>query len=343
MKKIFWTTFVAVVVFAGLQAWGWYRDNRLPGFYGEASVFVDKSTTVDDVISQISSQTTIRFEKSMRKVFERKRVAEYLAPGHYTIAAGNTYVYVARMLNNSWQTPVKLTLSGSMRLKSEIASKIGRQLQLDSAEVADALDDEVFLRKFGTTPQDVFSLIIPNTYEVWWDASLTDLFTRFQKESKAFWTAEREAKAKSLGLTRKQVSIVASIVNCESNHVPEYPKIAGVYLTRLKKNMKLQADPTVAFCYDFSVNRILKKHLQVDSPYNTYRNMGLPPGPICCPTVAALDGVLNADVASGYLFFCASPDFDGTHRFARSYKDHQVNAKSFQTALNNRTKKNSNG
>ena len=339
MKKIIWSIVAALALFAGLQGWGWLRDNRVPAFTGQARVFVGDTTTVEGVIAQIKQQTGIRFEKSLRKVFERKRVDEYLSKGSYLIEPSHTAVYVARMLNNKWQTPIRLTLGGSLRLKSEIASKIGRQMMLDSAEVHAALEDEVFLRKFGVTPKTVFSIIIPDTYAVWWDESLTSLFTRFTKEYDAFWTEERDKKAKALKLSRQQVAIVASIVNCESNYVPEYPQIAGVYLTRLKKGMKLQADPTIAFCYDFKLDRILNKHLKVNSPYNTYKNAGLPPGPICCPTKEAMDAVLDADMASGYLFFCASPDFNGTHRFARSYKEHQVNSKAFQRELDKRTKK----
>ena len=339
MKKTIWSIVAALTLFAALQAWGWLRDNRIPAFTGQARVFVVDTTSVDGVISQIKAQTRIRFEKSLRKVFERKRVAEYLCEGSYLIEPSHSAVYVARMLNNKWQTPTRLTLGGSLRLKSEIASKIGRQMMLDSAEVHAALEDEVFLRKFGVTPKTVFSLIIPDTYEIWWDESLSSLFSRFTKEYADFWTEERDRKAKELKLSRLQVSILASIVNCESNYVPEYPKIAGVYLTRLKRGMKLQADPTVAFCYDFKLDRILKKHLNVNSPYNTYRKAGLPPGPICCPSKDALDAVLNADMSSGYVFFCASPDFDGTHRFARTYKEHQVNSKAFQRELDKRTKK----
>lgn len=339
MKKTIWSIVAALTLFAALQAWGWLRDNRIPAFTGQARVFVVDTTSVDGVISQIKAQTGIRFEKSLRKVFERKRVAEYLCEGSYLIEPSHSAVYVARMLNNKWQTPTRLTLGGSLRLKSEIASKIGRQMMLDSAEVHAALEDEVFLRKFGVTPKTVFSLIIPDTYEIWWDESLSSLFSRFTKEYADFWTEERDKKAKELKLSRLQVSILASIVNCESNYVPEYPKIAGVYLTRLKRGMKLQADPTVAFCYDFKLDRILKKHLNVNSPYNTYRKAGLPPGPICCPSKDALDAVLNADMSSGYVFFCASPDFDGTHRFARTYKEHQVNSKAFQRELDKRTKK----
>ena len=339
MKKVIWSIVAAVAFFAALQFWGWLRDNRLPAFYGQARVYVEDTTTVRGVIAQIKSQTGIRFERSLLSVFERKRVSTYLSKGSYLIKPEYSAVYVARMLNNSWQTPVKLRLGGSLRLKSELASKIGSQMMLDSAEVHDALNDEVFLRKFGVTPQTVFSIIIPDTYEVWWDASLTELFTRLRAEYDRFWTEERQAQAARLKLSKSQVSVLASIVNCESNHIPEYRQIAGVYVTRLRKGMKLQADPTIAFCYDFKLDRILKKHLKVKSPYNTYTHLGLPPGRICCPSPAAIDAVLQADTSEGYLYFCASPDFDGTHRFARSYSRHLANSKEFQTELNKRTSK----
>ena len=339
MKKRsqFWhiagTVILALAFFGGLQAWGWLRDNRLPAFYGDAEIYVNEQTTPEDVISQIKAQTGIRWEAALREVFEQKEVAKYITPGHYRIKASNSCVYVARILNNSWQSPIRLTMSGSLRLKSEIARTIGRQMQVDSAEVAQALNDEVFLRKFGFNPTNVYSLIIPDTYEIYWDASLTDIFTLFRREYDKFWNDERKAKAKALKLTPAQVSVLASIVACESNHTPEYTKLAGVYINRFRKGMRLQACPTVAFCFDFKPSRILQKHLKVESPYNTYKHAGLPPGPICCPTKAALDAVLNADTASGYLYFCASTAFDGTNVFSKTYSEHMQKARAYQRAL----------
>lgn len=324
---------LGVAFFGGLQAWGWLRNNRLPAFYGDAEVFVGAKTTPDDVIEQIKSQTGIRWETALREVFKQKEVAKYITPGHYTVKANHSCVYVARMLNNSWQSPIRLTMSGSLRLKKEIARTIGRQMRLDSAEVAQALNDEVFLRKFGFNPTNVFSLIIPDTYEIYWDASLTDLFTLFRREYDKYWDEDRKSKAKAIKLTPAQVSVLASIVACESNYVPEYPKLAGVYINRLRKGMRLQACPTVAYCFDFKPSRILQKHLRVDSPYNTYKHLGLPPGPICCPTKAALDAVLNADISSGYLYFCASTAFDGTNVFSKTYSEHQKKARAYQQAL----------
>lgn len=327
----------AVVLFVLIAAWGYVRDAKVPNFTGTASVYVTSSTTPDDVIGQIKSQCDIRFERALRRVFERKRVAEFITPGHYIVEPEYSSVYVARMLNNAWQEPVKITLAGSLRLKSEIAGKIGSKILLDSATVHNALNDKVFLKKYGLTPQTVFSRIIPDTYEIYWDASLDDLFDLFQREYDRFWTEERLAKAKAKGLTPLQVSILASIVRCESNYVPEYPQLAGVYLNRLRRGMKLQACPTVAFCYDFKLTRILNKHLKVDSPYNTYTHNGLPPGPICCPTKSALDAVLDADTASGYLFFCASTTTPGRHLFSKTYAQHSRNASTYQKKLNQKS------
>ena len=258
-----------------------------------------------------------------------------LEPGHYVVEKNKPSIYLVRMLRNGWQSPVNLVLSGTMRLKGRIARKISNQMMLDSASVADALNDSALLAGYGFTPQDVFSLIMPDTYQVYWTASMKDILDKQKAAYDAFWSKENLAKAEALGLTPRQVSVVASIVKCESNYAPEYPSIAGVYLNRLRQGIRLQADPTVAFCYDFTLNRILFKHLEYDSPYNTYLHEGLPPGPICVPDKASLEAVLNPD-RHGYLFFCASAAMDGTHKFAVTLSEHNRNAREFQRALDAR-------
>ena len=208
---------------------------------------------------------------------------------------------------------------------------------VDSASVAQALDSADFLKGYGFTPENVFALILPDTYQMYWTASVEDIFDRLKKEYDAFWTPERDAKAKAQGLSRMQVSVMASIVSGETLKDFEYPIIAGVYLNRYNKKMKLQADPTIAFCFDYTLDRILKKHLTVDSPYNTYKHVGLPPAPINVPPKACLDAVLNP-AKHGYIYFCASEEFDGTHRFAVTYSEHLKNARKFQRALTARNK-----
>ncbi len=264
-------------------------------------------------------------------------VAGNIKPGKYVIEPSSTSIYVARMLVFGWQTPQNLTLSGTLRTKERIAQRIGSQMMTDSLSIINALNDKDFLAGYGFTPENVFALILPDTYEMYWTASVKDIFDRFKKEYDAFWTEERLEKAKAQGLSQMEVSIMASIVRGETLKEFEFPIIAGVYLNRYKMGMKLQADPTIAFCFDYKLDRILKKHLTVDSPYNTYKHVGLPPAPINVPSKGCLDAVLNPQQHK-YIYFCASPSFDGTHRFAVTYSEHLKNARAFQRELTARRK-----
>lgn len=342
-KALLYILVLLVVAMAALYGYNWLRDNKLPNFRKQAEIYVYPGAEANKVLEEIADKAQVRNRASLERCFKAKQVAQYLKPGHYTISPGDASVYVARMLNNGWQSPVRLSLTGNLRVKGNIAAKIASQLQLDSATVHRALDDERLLAEYGFTPRNVFSLLTPDTYDIYWTASMADVFDKQKAAWDAFWTAERDAKAKALRLTRQQVSVLASIVKAESNNEAEMPKIAGVYLNRLKIGMPLQADPTIAFCYDYKLNRILLKHLEVDSAYNTYKHTGLPPGPICVPTRAALEAVLNPDFGgtwgAGNLYFCANADFSGTHVFAKTLAEHNRNAQAFQAELNRRGRK----
>ena len=322
---------LVVIVILGAVGGRWYADNRKPNFSESVDLYVRPQTTVAEVLAQIPD-SIVANRRSLARVVRKGLTDSDLKPGHYVVEKSKPSVYLVRMLRNGWQTPVNLVLSGTMRIKGQIARKISNQMMLDSADVAAAFADSTLLASYGFTPSDVFSLIIPDTYQVYWTASMKDILDKQKAAYDAFWTAENIAKAEAQGLTPKQVSIIASIVKGESNYVPEYPSIAGVYLNRLHQGMRLQADPTVAFCYDYTLNRILLKHLEYDSPYNTYRYDGLPPGPICVPDRLCLEAVLNPD-RHGYLYFCASAAMDGTHKFASTYTEHLRNAREFQRAL----------
>ena len=341
MKK-FTYILLALVVLAigGVLGFSWLRDNKLPNFRKQAEIYVQPGATADQVLEEIAQKAQVISRKSLERCFRAKQVDQYLTPGHYTVSPSNASVYVARMLNNGWQSPVRLSLTGNLRIKSNIAAKIASQLLLDSATVYKALNDEQLLADYGFTPRTVFSLLMPDTYDVYWTCSMVDVLDRQKAAWDAFWTADNDAKARALRLSRQQVSTLASIVDAESNYEPEMPKIAGVYLNRLKVGMPLQADPTIAFCYDYKLNRILLKHLEVDSAYNTYKYAGLPPGPICVPGRAALEAVLNPDFGgawgAGNLYFCANADFSGQHVFAKTLTEHNRNAQAFQAALNRR-------
>lgn len=336
MKKyIFIAIPIIVAVVVSVFAAIWYIDNRSANFTQEHVLYVYPDMTSEQVLESLDS-VTVR-PRSLARMFEKENVASKIKPGRYVIDPSSSSVYVARMLNFGWQTPHNLTLSGTMRSKGVIARKIALQMMVDSASVAQALDSTEFLSAYGFTPENVFALILPDTYQMYWTASVKEIFDRFKKEYDAFWTADRKAKAAAQKLSPMQVSVMASIVSGETLKTSEYPVIAGVYLNRYRKGMKLQADPTVCFCWDYKLDRVLKKHLTIDSPYNTYKYVGLPPAPINVPPKACIDAVLNPD-RHGYIYFCASPEFDGTHRFAVSYSDHLKNARAFQRALTARRK-----
>ena len=349
MKKL--TTalaLLALLLLGSLLGWNWLRDHKLPNFGKSSEIYVTPEMSYQDVVEAIDAKCHISSRKSLDRTFKSLEVEKYFKPGHYWIGHGNSSIYVARMLNNGWQAPVKLTLSGNLRLKTNIAAKIASQLMLDSATVVKAFADKELLAEFGATPATLFSYLMPDTYDIYWTASVRDILTRQKEALDAFWTDDNVAKAKALHMSRQQVSTLASIVKAETNYEPEMPLVAGVYLNRLKIGMPLQADPTVAFCFDYKLNRVLNKHLEVESAYNTYRNTGLPPGPICVPTRAALQAVLDADygtgagpgagepTGSGNLYFCANAEFNGTHAFAKTLTQHNANAAAFQKELNRR-------
>ena len=340
MKKAFKIILALSVVLAGAAAFvlgRYYIDNKKPNFTEEYVLYVRPETTVGQIADSLQTRAGMIRPKSLERAFKEVDVESKVKPGRYVIDTTATSIYVARMLAFGWQTPQNLVLSGTMRNKGRIAKKISTQMMVDSASVAQALDSAEFLNGYGFTPENVFAMILPDTYQMYWTASVEDIFDRLKKEYDAFWTEDRLAKAKAQGLSKMQVSIMASIVSGETLKDFEYPVIAGVYLNRYKKKMKLQADPTIAFCFDYTLDRILKKHLTVDSPYNTYKHVGLPPAPINVPPKACLDAVLNPD-KHRYIFFCASPSFDGTHRFAVTYSEHLKNAREFQRALTARNR-----
>lgn len=336
MKKKFLIYLLGIfMIFGGGKAWFYLSDNKIANVRKPAELFVYPDTSPDEVLAALDS--CLARPKSLKRAFADHKVAEYLQPGHYLVEKGQTSVYIARMLNNCWQTPVQLRIP-SVRLKGSLAKWISSQMMVDSATVADALENRELLERYGFKPSTAFSMFIPDTYEMYWTASIDEIFERQKKAWDAFWTDDNVAKARKQGLSKLQVSILASIVKGESNVPSDYARIAGVYLNRLHKGMKLQADPTVAYLLNYESNRILKKDLKIDSPYNTYMYAGLPPGPINVPGKEYLDAVLNPDTKDGYMFFCADPSFDGTHRFARTYSEHLKNARAFQKALNERSR-----
>jgi UPF0755 protein len=244
---------------------------------------------------------------------------EKVKPGRYLLTPQMSNLQAVRMLYNGRQAPIRLTFN-SFRLKSDLANFIGSKMAFSSQDFLSIISNPSIINKYGFDDATIMSLFIPNTYDLYWTVGPEKFLARMYDEYQKFWTEERREKAKALGLTYKEVSILASIVEEETHKEDEKPRVAGVYLNRLKKGMKLQADPTIKFALgDFTLKRIT--NLSVDSPYNTYRFKGLPPGPINNPSVSSIDAVLNAENHE-YLFFCARPDLSGYHDFSKTFDEH---------------------
>ena len=278
---------------------------------------------------------------SFVKVAEKENLPAKIHAGRYQLDSTTTNIKLVRSLKYGYQSPLMLPINGRIRTRQILAYQHKKKLCADSASFMQAFNNLELLSTLGVDTTTLLTLIIPESYEFYWTVSPEEFLKRMKKEYDAFWTPERLQKARDIKLTQTEVSILASIVYGESNHVPEYPKIASVYLNRLRQGWKLCADPTVVYATgDFTLRRVLKKHLQIDSPYNTYKINGLPPGPIMIPTKDCLDGVLNEE-KTDYMYFCASPKFNGTHNFARTGAEHSRNAKAYVQALDslNRAKK----
>jgi len=260
---------------------------------------------------------------------------ELVKPGVYLMKKGMSNIEAVRMLRAGNQKPVRITFN-NVRLKNELAERITTNTGVDRDEFFSLLNNDIFLEEYGVNTDNVLTLFLPNTYEVYWTISAEELFDKMATEHERFWSEDRKAKAMALGLSPIEVSILASIVQAESVKTDESPIIAGLYLNRLNRNIALQADPTLVYALgDFSIQRVLNEHKKVQSPYNTYMNRGLPPGPINLPTITSVNAVLNFEEHS-YIYMCAKEDFSGYHSFAKTLVEHNRNAARFQKALNER-------
>lgn len=255
--------------------------------------------------------------------------------GHYVVRPGDRLIDVMRRLKRHEQDPVRIVVP-SVRLVAQLPARLAPQLMADSAQLAAALSDTAFISSLGFDAATLPAMIVPNTYEVYWDVKPQALVERLKRESDRFWKGSREQKAQAMGLDRVQVATLASIVAEETACNAEKPTVAGLYYNRVRKGMKLEADPTVKFALqDFALRRILFRHLEVESPYNTYRVAGLPPGPIRIPDIVDIDAVLDYK-RHDYIYMCAKEDFSGSHNFARTLAEHLANARRYTNALNKR-------
>ena len=294
---------------------------------------IPSNSVYKNVVDKLYEERVINDALSFGFVAKILGYQEGVKPGLYQIEPKMNNLQLVRMLRSGQQTPVRVTFN-AVRTQEDLAEKISVNLEVSKEQFLELLQDSVYIRKFGFEEETVMSMFIPNTYEFWWNTSAAELFERMHKEYQSFWTEARSQKAQDLGLSKEEVSTLASIVQAESQKSDERPEIAGVYLNRLRIGMPLQADPTLVFAAgDFSIKRLSAKQMAIDSPYNTYKYAGLPPGPINLPDINSLDAVLNPE-KHNYLYFCAKEDFSGYHSFAVSYDEHLSNARRYQRALN---------
>lgn len=312
-----------------------FAPNLSPKTNEKAYLRIPDNSTFEQVMDSLEANATVFSTMTFKQAAAVFRYTGRVKPGRYEIAPGMNNFTLVRKLRSGNQTPVRLTFN-NIRTKEQLAKRLSTQIMADSTSLLKLLKDTAFLAPYGFTPNTVVSNFIPDTYEVFWNLDAKEIFERMNKEYNKFWTDERKAKAAEIPLTPVEVATLASIVEEETNSAAERPKVAGLYINRLKKDMPLQADPTLKFALgDFGIRRLTIKHILFVSPYNTYRNHGLPPGPIRVASKGGIDAVLNF-AHHDYIYMCAKETFNGEHNFAATYAEHQKNARKYQNALNER-------
>lgn len=314
--------------------------------FSGATIFSEKSkylyirsgdSNYETVLKTLKDSQFISNTSTFNFIAKQLDVPNRIKAGRFEIKKGMSLLSIARMLRNNSQSPVKLVII-KLRTKENLSAFLGKRFECDSASVHQFLSSNDSLKDAGLDTNTIMTSIFPNTYELIWAQTPGNLLRRLFAEHKRFWTEEKTALAQSKGLTPTTAYILASIVEEESNAKDEKDTIACVYMNRFKKGMRLQADPTVKFALkDFTLKRIYEKHLLVESPYNTYRNTGFPPGPICTPSLETINAVLQMP-STNYLYFVAKSDFSGRHVFSATYEEHLIKAKEFQKAQDEQQK-----
>lgn len=298
-------------------------------------IFIPTGSLFDDVLDILEKENVLVNKHSFQRLAKQKNYPKHVKAGCYRIKQGANNNELVNMFRSGNQQAVNFTFN-NIRTKEQLAKRVSEQLETDYDELLSFLNNDERLLPYNVTAETVLTIFIPNTYQIWWNTSAEGFVERMYKEYQKFWTENRLAKAENTGLSPTQIIILASIVEEENHRTDEQPRIAGVYMNRLKKNMLLQADPTVKFALqDFGRKRILRKDLEINSPYNTYKYGGLPPGPIRIPSPTCIDAVLNYE-HHNYIYMCAKDDLSGYHNFASTLRQHNINAAKYHNALNKR-------
>lgn len=321
--------------FLGWWAYTKYFKSNTVSFEGKRYIYIATGSGINQVLDSVKSSNTIQDLESFTKMAQSLGLDNNIHPGRYEVQTGYSNYKIIKQLRSGTQAPVKLVIN-KLRTQQDIIKKLSSALEAKADDFKLVFNSADFKAKYGLDSNQAAYMIMPNTYEVYWNSTAEKVLDKLGASYLKFWNEDRKAKAQLLNLTIPQVLTVASIVEEETNKHDEKAKIASVYLNRYRIGMPLGADPTVKFAVgDFAIKRVLTKHTQFPSPYNTYLNKGLPPGPICTPSTKSIEAVLNPD-KTNYLFFCAKEDFSGYHNFAVTYAEHQQNADRYQDALNKR-------
>lgn len=337
MKKILIIALVIVIAtFIAVGGWLYYAV-MMPNVKNDNGgwLYIKTGTTYNLLFADMKRMDLLKDDFTFDFMAGIMKLKNRIKPGRYKIKAGMNNKELITLLRSGRQTPLRFTFN-NVRTVNELAGIIGRNFETDSTSILHEVFDPSLFDSLQLDSLTIATVFIPNTYEMYWNAAAKSIIKKLVKEHTIFWNEERLAKAEAIKLSPTEVSILASVVEQETRMNDEKPLIAGVYLNRMKKGWKLEADPTLVFASgNFGIRRILNIHKEIDSPFNTYKYTGLPPGPICIPSIASIDGVLNR-TEHEYLFFCAKEDMSGYHAFAKTYEVHLLNAKRFQKELSKR-------
>jgi UPF0755 protein len=339
-KKVIIAILLLIVIAGGIGGyWAYhnlYQSNVNLGDKKSTIIYIPTGSTFEDVVRILGENNLLKNRSSFEFLARKKKYINTVKPGKYRILAKMSNNALINLLRAGIQEPVEINFNG-LHTIDQLMLRVGRRIEADSSQLLQAVHDNSFLSRYGFDEVTIQCMFIPDTYEFYWNTSVEEFFNRMAKEYKTFWTEERKKKAKAMGYSQTEVSILASIVQSEQCCDNEEKKtIAGLYINRLKEDMALQSDPTVIFAIgDFSIQRVSTAQTRIQSPYNTYVNKGLPPGPIAFVQKSSLDAVLNYE-NNEYIYMCAKEDLSGKHYFAKSYDQHCVYAKKYRDALDKR-------
>jgi len=330
---------IAIIGIAGaLMANSYFNTSNTGDFPDDQYLYVPTGSSFEALMDSLKKGNFIADFDSFKDRARSMGLENSVMPGRYEISKGMSSYDIIKMLRQGDQKITRLVIN-KLRTKPQIIKRISSKLECDSASLARLFNDDEYLKQWDVNSDQVQAIIMPYTYDFYWNTTAKEAVEKIAKAYTRFWNDERKAKAKKLNLTKVEVITIASIVDEETNKDDEKGNVASVYLNRIRKGMKLQADPTARFAHgDFTVTRILFKHLKNPSPWNTYVHVGIPPGPICTPSESSIDAVLNAP-ATDYIFFCAKEDFSGYHNFAATNAEHEANAEKFHKAMDERARK----